>query len=466
MGRALSPTRFHFVKQDGETAVGSVTGKIINFDGGEAIQSVIRDVSHLSRIENQNYLLTQAVEQSPIGIALVAEDGSLVYTNAEFRRQIGVGWGGDTALSIEEFNRIVPDHGSAGGVLETLQAGKPWTINGKYTRPDGGELCCSADITPVWNAGKDLSGYLCVIHDETVRRRTESRLKQAQKMESLGQLTSGIAHDFNNILAVILTNAEMLIDDLHGNAVLEGMVASIIRAVQRGASLSGRLLEFSRPGQHASPQPVDLSRWVREMEDVLQRILGDEVTVSVTVPETLPLIVVDIPQLENALLNLALNARDAMATGGQLSIAVSEKPIPDKFDDVKSTTADHVCIAVADTGHGIPPELINRIFEPLFSTKKRGDGTGLGLSMVYAFVRQSGGDIFVDQHRRAGKRRSKSIFPSPALRNVKNFSLRLWSHPRRRKRRKTLSTPLRILLAEDDEDVRAATAYSLRSIGA
>jgi nitrogen-specific signal transduction histidine kinase len=233
------------------------------------------------------------------------------------------------------------------------------------------------------------------------RLETESRLQQAQKMEAIGQLTGGIAHDFNNLLAVIAGNAELLAEQASDPATYRELQA-VLRACTRGAQLTQRLLAFSRK-QALQPQAVDVNGLAASMMDMLARTLGNDIDIAFRPDSDLPPAQVDPGQLENAILNLVLNARDAMPDGGELeiasrSISLSGAETGLAVDDAADAAppGPYVMLAIRDSGAGIPAEHIGKVWEPFFTTKRAGEGTGLGLSMVYGFVRQSGGQVTID----------------------------------------------------------------------
>ena len=234
--------------------------------------------------------------------------------------------------------------------------------------------------------------FVGTVRDLTQRRETERQLRQAQKMEAVGQLTGGLAHDFNNLLSVTLGCAEMLqerlADDPRGNK----LCATILQAGHRGAELTNRLLAFSRR-QTLEPADVDLCELVAGMRDLLARTLGEDIEISSTLPDGLPRVVADPAQVENAVLNLAINARDAMPKGGQLMISVERARLDEDYvrHYPDATVGDYVMLAVSDTGNGMTKEVLDRAFDPFFTTKPLGKGTGLGLSMIYGFAKQSGG---------------------------------------------------------------------------
>jgi len=237
---------------------------------------------------------------------------------------------------------------------------------------------------------------LGVVDDVTERKQVEDQLRQAQKMEAVGNLTGGVAHDFNNLLTVVMGNLDLLREDVAGNVAAEQKIDTIMQASERGADLTRHMLAFSRR-QPLQAKDVDVSALIGGTTRLLSRALGGNITIAVRTGIDLPAVLVDASQLETALLNIAINARDAMPDGGTLTlgtrVAELDADYAARHPGVRPGT--YVAIEITDTGTGIPPDLIERIFDPFFTTKPSGKGTGLGLSMVYGFIKQSGGHIKV-----------------------------------------------------------------------
>jgi signal transduction histidine kinase/ActR/RegA family two-component response regulator len=292
---------------------------------------------------------------------------------------------------------------------------------------------------------------------EVEHERLRAQLQQAQKMEAVGQLSGGLAHDFNNLLAVIVGNLELLAIDLGSGDPAREYAAEALKAAHRGAALTQRLLAFSRK-QTLHPQPVNLQSLVSGMEELLRRTLGETIEIDRIDDEDLRICEVDPAQVETALLNLAVNARDAMPQGGRLTIITANitratAQIPADRD---IEPGDYVLLGVKDTGTGMSPEVQAQVFDPFFTTKQVGKGTGLGLSMVYGFVTQSGGHIDIDSTKGAGT--TVNMYFPRAEAEVPDT-------PRKTDGATARGTGELILVVEDDPAVRALTVRMLGLFG-
>jgi signal transduction histidine kinase len=237
-------------------------------------------------------------------------------------------------------------------------------------------------------------GFVLTVSDMTQRSQAEAVLRESQKMQAIGQLTGGIAHDFNNLLTVILGNLEYARTKLDADSAVQMRIERAAWAAQRGALLTGQLLAFARK-QPLAPAPIDLAATMPDLVPLLRRTLGEHIDVRYVETAGLWPALADPSQLESAVLNLALNARDAMPGGGRLTIELANKVLDDEYarGHAEVTAGDYTMLAVSDTGHGMTPDIVARVFEPFFTTKPDGKGSGLGLAMVFGFVKQSGGHI-------------------------------------------------------------------------
>jgi two-component system NtrC family sensor kinase len=295
------------------------------------------------------------------------------------------------------------------------------------------------------------------LHREAARRAVaEETLRQSQKMEAIGQLTGGIAHDFNNLLTVIIGNLDIALRKC-ADAALERPLRNALMGGQRAAQLTQKLLAFSRR-QPLSPRPVDANRLIAAMSDLLRRSLGEKIDIETVGGAGLWRIEVDAAELEAAILNLAINARDAMPDGGKLTIETTNVHLDEDYartlDDIKA--GQYVLISVTDSGEGMTPDVIEHAVEPFFTTKKEGQGTGLGLSQVYGFVRQSGGYLKI--YSEEGQGSTVKIYLPRRLPNDADNEAP--TQPRANG-----GAGEAILVVEDDEGVRSYTGEILHELG-
>jgi PAS domain S-box-containing protein len=262
-------------------------------------------------------------------------------------------------------------------------------------RKDGRQIDVSITVSPIKDAASIVIGASKIARDITEQKNLEQQLRQSQKMEAVGQLTGGLAHDFNNLLGVVLGNLDLLERLVAGNEVAVKRVQNAQKAAMRGADLTRRMLVFSSR-QPLNPAPTLLDESIQNMIEMAARALGPEIKITTNLDHAIPPVLVDAAGLENVLLNLAVNARDAMPDGGSLVISTQLSDLEESYPPVQAEELKpgrYVRVTVSDTGHGMSGETLARVFEPFFTTKPRGKGTGLGLAMVYGFVKQSGGTV-------------------------------------------------------------------------
>jgi PAS domain S-box-containing protein len=294
--------------------------------------------------------------------------------------------------------------------LETAAREGKFEAEGWRLRKDGTRFWASVVIDPIRNDQGELIGFAKITRDITERRQAQEALEQAQaalfqaqKMEAVGQLTGGVAHDFNNLLTIIVNNLDLLTRNARDPRDVK-LIESAQRAAERGAKLTQQLLAFSRR-QPLQPDAHNPNTLIEGFESVLRRACGEMIRLQLSLAPRLRWVSVDAPQFESALLNLIVNARDAMPNGGSLKIVTGNVTLSEQ-DSASSPLqpGQYVSIAVQDTGVGMTPDIVNRVFEPFFTTKEIGKGTGLGLSQVYGFVTQSGGTIKIDSTPDQGTR--------------------------------------------------------------
>jgi PAS domain S-box-containing protein len=322
-------------------------------------------------------------------------------------------------------------------------------------RKDGSTFPLDLSIGEAKQDGESI--FVGIIHDLSARRQTEEQLRQAQKMEMVGQLAGGIAHDFNNLLTVIVVNAEQLSEELQSRDDLQPLVRDICHAGERGAELTRRLLAFSRK-QLLQPVAIDCRDLLNSMRRMLSRTLRENIEVGVTSKPGAVLAFADIAQLESAVLNLAVNAQDAMPGGGHLSlgceVVLVEEHDRDDFRDV--APGEYAVISVTDDGEGMTADVVARAFEPFFTTKEVGKGSGLGLSMVFGFAKQSNGRVTIYSEPRLGT--SVRIYLPQVAANVHRTSVPGADAPLPRGHET-------ILIVEDDPFVRSAVVRRFESLG-
>jgi PAS domain S-box-containing protein len=350
----------------------------------------------LRQSEERFRLLVQSV--TDYAIYMLDPEGRVSSWNAGAERFKG--YSADEIMG-EHFSRFYSVEDREAGIpriaLETAKREGRFEAEGWRIRKDGSRFWASVIIDPIRDPNGTLRGFAKVTRDLTEKRATEEQLRQSQKMEAVGQLTGGLAHDFNNLLTGISGSLEMM-----QVRVAQGRTADFDRyfmaaqgAVKRAASLTHRLLAFSRR-QTLDPKPTNANRLISGLEELVRRTVGPSVEVEVVGAAGLWPTLIDPNQLENALLNLCINARDAMPDGGKLTIETSNKWLDERAARQQDLpVGQYVSVSVSDTGTGMAPDVIARAFEPFFTTKPLGEGTGLGLSMIYGFARQSGGQVRV-----------------------------------------------------------------------
>ena len=323
-------------------------------------------------------------------------------------------------------------------------------------RKDGSTFPMNLSVGEAKQEGESV--FVGIIHDLTDRKHTEEQLVQAQKMEAVGQLSGGIAHDFNNLLTVIVGNAEFLSDELKSRLDLQRLADTIVQAGERGAELTQRLLAYGRR-QTLNPVEIDCNELVTGMRKLMQRTLSEEIEIRVSLDAELARAYADAGQLENAILNLAINAKDAMPGGGTISIMTANMNLDERYAEQHPEVhpGHYVMIAVTDDGHGMPKDVLDHVFEPFFTTKEVGKGSGLGLSMVYGFVKQSNGHVAIYSEPELGT--TVRIY-LPATGNVGERAPRLAPESEF-----AASGQETVLIAEDDPFVRAYAVACLVGFG-
>ncbi len=347
-----------------------------------------REIDERRRIEETS---TAIIEQSPFAIVGLRPDRQVMLWNRAAERIFGY----SAAEAVGNPYALVPADGQAefDEIIRQVSSGERLVdIEVRRRRKDGTLVDVVFSGAPLYGADGALRGLIFVLQDVTDRKAIEEQLRQSQKMEAIGQLSGGIAHDFNNMLGAIIGNLEIATDEKKDVARIHELVENVIEIAVRGGQLVQRLLAFARR-QMLAPKLVDVAAVVDGMVPLLKRTLGEAIEIKGAHAAGIWPVVADPSQLESAILNLAINARDAMPNGGSLTITATNVTVDAEmvpiYPDLKQ--GDYVLISVADTGTGMTPDVVSRAFEPFFTTKGVDKGTGLGLAMVYGFLRQSGG---------------------------------------------------------------------------
>ena len=433
-------------------------------DGRPAgVMGISHDVSarRLAEIERDQVIEQLRLHVSSLPLAYIGLDRNLrvVEWNAAAERTFG--YAKAEVLGMEPpFTEILP--ASEGhGVVEALTHIKAQTtsqsvVNDNVTK-DGRRITCEWHNTPLIDESGAFVGMVSLAQDITGRRQLEEQLQQAQKMEAVGQLAGGVAHDFNNVLTLVNGYSELLLDNLEHDPASRELVEEIRRAGERAEALTRQLLAFSRK-QVLAPRLLDVNAVVRDSEKMLRRLIGEDIELTTVLQPSLRCTKADPGQLEQALLNLAVNARDAMPRGGTLRVETASLNVgKDATGHPGVPAGEYVQLSVRDSGTGMSEDVRRRLFEPFFTTKGLGKGTGLGLAVVHGFVKQNGGHITVESEPGQGT------------------CFRLYlpvreGKPRLQDRGEDAATTLprgtgTILLVEDEAQVRALAQRTLESCG-
>ncbi|HUG27104.1 MAG TPA: PAS domain S-box protein [Gemmatimonadales bacterium] len=396
-----------WIRRDGRTTwveqrnvlVRDAEGQVVAFEG------IARDVTERKEMEDRFARLSQVVEQSAELVLITELDGTIVYVNPAFERMTGYA----SAEAVGQNPRILRSGLQPSefyrDLWATLQRGESWAGRMRNRRKDGTLYTADAVITPVRDRNGTVVNYVGLQRDMTRESELDEQLRQAQKMEAVGQLTGGIAHDFNNLLTVILANLALLQDELHE---APGPVGHSLRDIQnaarRGSEMVRKLLAFGRQ-ERLQPQSIDLRQLVVEFIRTVGRILPETIEFHVSAPDNLSAAQADPGAVEQILLNLATNARDAMPGGGRIELQLGRARFDDHGD--RTVTGWHepgefLHLSVRDTGHGMDAVELERIFEPFYTTKPTGKGSGLGMAMVYGLMKQQLGFVTVESAPGAG----------------------------------------------------------------
>ena len=357
---------------------------------------IVRDVTGRRRSEEAQKRLAIAVEQAEEAIAITDLEGTIQYVNPAFEKMTG--YSKDEALGKNP--RILKsgkqDQEFYRNLWSTVTQGKVWRGRFVNRRKDGTFYREDATISPVRDRSGGIVNFVAVKRDVSQELSLQEQLLQAQKMEAIGTLAGGIAHDFNNLLTVVMGFSELLLAEKEQDHPEYADLQKIFHAARNGAELVQRLLMFSRKSE-PKPVPMNLNKQIVEVEKLLRRTIPKMIDIKLELSADLPRINADPSQVEQVIMNLAVNARDAMPDKGKLTLRTDIVTLDEEYCrlHVEANPGEYVLLEISDTGHGMDKETAEHIFEPFFTTKEMGRGTGLGLAMVYGIVKQHNGHITV-----------------------------------------------------------------------
>jgi PAS domain S-box-containing protein len=347
-------------------------------------------------------LLATAIAQAGEAVVITDATGAIQYVNPAFERISGFSRHEALGRNPRIQKSGHQDEAFYREMWRTLTAGETWRGRLVNRRKDGSTYTEEVSISPVLDATDTVASYVAVKRDITHEQSLEAQLRQAQKMEAVGHLAGGVAHDFNNLLTAILGYGELLLSSHSDDLVVCEEIGQILGAARRAERLTRQLLAFSRK-QVLLPEPLSLNLVLMELEGLLERILGEDIALVLDLDPDLDAVVADRGQIEQVILNLAANSRDAMPGGGTLTLRTASRSVDQEAVRCKPglRPGEYVSLSAEDTGEGIEPGIQQRVFEPFFTTKPPGKGSGLGLSTVFGIVKQSGG--YLDLESTPGK---------------------------------------------------------------
>jgi len=447
-------------RKDGTVIDVSLTVSPIRYATGETVgvAVVAHDITDRKRTEERLRLQSAALRATANSIVITDREGKILWVNPAFTKLTGY-----TAREAIGRNPRVLKSGQHEAAFyeemwKMILGGQVWQGEVINRRKDGSCYTEEMTITPILSSAREIQNFVAVKQDITDRKSLEGQLQHAQKMEAVGRLAGGVAHDFNNMLMVITGYGHLLRERIEGDERLRGMIDEILKAADRAASLTNHLLAFSRK-QIVIPKVLDLNIVIADLGAMLHRLIGEDINLNIVPGNDLGRVKADPSQIQQILMNLVVNARDAMPGGGRLTIQTANAEWDEDYvhvHDAEASPGPYVMLAVADSGVGMDRDIQSHIFEPFFTTKELGKGTGLGLSIVYGIVKQSGGFILV--YSEPGLGTTFKIY----LPRVVEKAIEVGATGGSPKSSQGSET---ILLAEDEQGVREAIRDYLRARG-
>src|SRR5919108_635499 len=428
---------------------------------GEAwlFSAFVRDTTERRRAEealrNSELTYRSLVEDSPFGIFRSTPDGRILAVNPALVGMLG--YPSEAELQQRTMSDIYVDQAERRRLIDLVTQAGSLTAESVWRRADGRHITVRQTGRAVTDASGKVQYFNVLVEDMTEHRQLEERLRQAQKMEAIGRLAGGVAHDFNNVLTAIFGYADLVAEELPARAPARKDLAEIRKAAERAAALTKQLLAFSRQ-QMLQPRVLNLNELVEDVDKMLRRLIGEDIDLRLALTPGVGNVRVDPGQLQQVIMNLVVNARDAMPTGGKLLLETDNAELSEQYAEAHQPVVPgaYVLLAVSDTGIGMDTNTRARIFEPFFTTKEKGKGTGLGLSTVYGIVKQSGGYIW--PYSEPGRGTTFKIY-LPRVEGPAEGPVARGEGPRPSGGRET------ILLAEDDAILRPLTKGLLEKLG-
>lgn len=448
---------FIAISKSGKRIICEASISYIQYKDGVASQGIIRDITERRISEEEIRKLSEALKQSPIAVVIINKNLFIEYINPAFSKNYG--YSEDEVLGKKPFEFVFK--GDTSNLIQeiqtTIKKHKIWQNELQLKKKDNSSFFAKIMLAPIHNNGDLLTHYLILIEDITEKRRLEKQFLQAQKMEAVGRLAGGIAHDFNNLLTVINGYSELLIKMAGSQHPWFEKIAQIKKAGERASALTSQLLAFSRK-QIIQPKLLNLNHVLHDLEKMLKRLIGEDIELQIFYYEHLGNIKADPTQIEQVIMNLIVNARDAMPKGGKLTIELKNQFIDSNFIQKHAGISEgwYVKMSIIDTGIGMNQETMKHIFEPFFSTKEKGKGTGLGLATVYGIVKQNKG--YIQVYSEVGHGTVFHVYFPIVNATEINASEHEMPH-------KNLIGTETILIVEDEENVKNFVITTLKEFG-
>jgi PAS domain S-box-containing protein len=394
--QGLYPVDEVFRRVDGSPVDVEIMGSALMYKGRPGIQVIATDITERKKAEAERERLVTAIEQAAEGIVITDVAGAIQYVNPMFTRLSGYAREDVMGRNPRLLKSGAQDQAFYAGLWKTLLGGESWQGQVVNRRKNGTLYTVEMTISPVRNSSGAISNYVATMRDITHEIDLEQQILQAQRLESIGRLAGGVAHDFNNMLSVILGSVELAQLEMNEDHPAYADLREIEYAAKRSADLTRQLLAFARK-QTVAPTAIDVNDTVEGMLKMLRRLIGEDVALEWAPGPEVGAIYIDPAQLDQVLANLCVNARDAMREGGRIVIETEKVLLDEAYCENHAGVAPghFVALTVSDTGCGMEREVMERIFEPFFTMKAPGEGTGLGLSTVYGIVQQNGGFVHV-----------------------------------------------------------------------